>query len=170
MIHKNKNDIIKAINSQKDDTMTKGEIAKQNFLNGYNCSQAVLLAFCEDFGIDKHTAQMFSAPFGGGMGRLREVCGTVSAMFMILGLARGDYNPGDNAAKKELYADVQQLAEKFKAENGSIICRELLGLRIKGKDNPEPSIRTEEYYKTRPCPELCRYAADLIDEFLKADK
>lgn len=147
--------------------MTKGEIARQYFLDGYNCSQAVLLAFCEDFGIDKPTAQMLSAPFGGGMGRLREVCGTISGMFMVLGLAKGNYNPTDNSAKKKLYEDVQQLAEKFKDKNGSIICREILDLRIKGKDNPKPSERTDEYYKARPCAELCRYAADLIDDFLK---
>lgn len=147
--------------------MTKGEIAKQNFLDGYNCTQAVVLAFADDFGLDKKTALMIASPFGGGMGRLREVCGTVSAMFMVLGLADGYSEAGDNEGKKRLYKNVQALAEKFREDNGSIICRELLGLRIKGKDNPIPSERTDEYYKTRPCPELCRYSADLIDEFLK---
>ncbi len=147
--------------------MTKGEIAKNNFLNGYNCSQAVILAFCEDFGLDKSTALMLSSPFGGGMGRMREVCGTVSGMFMVLGLAKGYSSPQSKDEKARLYRDVQILANKFKEDNGSIICRELLNLRIKGSDNPTPSDRTEEYYKTRPCPELCRYAADLIDEFLK---
>lgn len=140
--------------------MTKGEIAKQNFESGCNCAQAVLLAFCEDLGLDKNTAKLLSAPFGGGMGRLREVCGTISGMYMALGLAKG------NTDKAQLYKDVQTLAEKFKADNGSIICRELLGLRIKGKDDPTPEARTENYYKTRPCPGLCRYAADLLDEFL----
>lgn len=147
--------------------MTKGEIAKNNFLSGYNCSQAVILAFCEDFGLDKKTALMLSSPFGGGMGRLREVCGTVSGMFMILGLAKGYSDPGSKETKSLLYKDAQMLAENFKKDNGSIICRELLGLRIKGKDNPIPSDRTDEYYKVRPCPELCEYAANLLEDFLK---
>lgn len=149
--------------------MTKGELAKKYFENGYNCSQSVLLAFCEDFGLDKETAMMISAPFGGGMGRLREVCGTVSGMNMILGLAKGKYSPEENNKKSQLYKDVQALADKFKKDNGSIICRELLGLRIEGKDKPIPEKRTEKYYKTRPCSELCRYAADLLEEYLNKD-
>lgn len=150
--------------------MTKGEIAKNNFLSGYNCSQAVILAFCEDFGLDKETALMLSSPFGGGMGRLREVCGTVSGMFMILGLAKGYSDPNSKETKSLLYKNAQMLAENFKNDNGSIICRELLGLRIKGKDNPIPSDRTDEYYKVRPCPELCEYAANLLEDFLKSNK
>lgn len=148
--------------------MTKGEIAKQYFLQGYNCSQSVLLAFCDDLGIDEQTATLIASPFGGGMGRLREVCGTMSGAFMVLGLKRGYSEPKDSQGKAELYREVQELAAKFKEDNGSIICRELLGLRIKGKDTPEPSERTNEYYKARPCSELCRYAADTLDEFLKS--
>lgn len=147
--------------------MTKGELAKKLFEDGYNCAQAVLLAFCEDFGMDKETAMMISAPFGGGMGRLREVCGTVSGMNMVLGLAKKGYQKGDNASKAQLYKDVQTLAEKFREDNGSIICRELLNLRIEGKDNHVPELRTEKYYKARPCSELCRYAADLLEEHLE---
>lgn len=144
--------------------MTKGEIAKQNFESGLNCAQAVLLAFCDDLGFDADIAKMLSAPFGGGMGRLREVCGTVSGMLMALGLA------SKNTQKAELYRETQALADRFKADNGSIICRDLLGLRIKGKDTPVPEKRTDEYYKARPCSELCRYAADLLDEFLAKGK
>lgn len=147
--------------------MTKGELAKKLFEDGYNCAQAVLLAFCEDYGMDKETAMMISAPFGGGMGRLREVCGTVSGMNMVLGLAKRGYKKGDNASKAQLYKDVQTLAEKFREDNGSIICRELLNLRIEGKDNHVPELRTEKYYKARPCSELCRYAADLLEEHLE---
>lgn len=147
--------------------MTKGELAKKLFEDGYNCAQAVLLAFCEDYGMDKETAMMISAPFGGGMGRLREVCGTVSGMNMVLGLAKKGYQKGDNASKAQLYKDVQTLAEKFREDNGSIICRELLNLRIEGKDNHVPELRTEKYYKARPCSELCRYAADLLEEHLE---
>ena len=147
--------------------MTKGDLAKKYFEDGYNCSQAVLLAFCEDFGLNRETALMISAPFGGGMGRLREVCGTVSGMNMVLGLSKGKYYPEDNAKKAQLYKDVQALAGKFKEDNGSIICRELLGLRIEGKDNPTPEKRTDKYYKSRPCSELCKYAANLLDDFFK---
>ena len=147
--------------------MTKGELAKKLFEDGYNCAQAVLLAFCEDFGMDKETAMMISAPFGGGMGRLREVCGTVSGMNMVLGLAKKGYQKGDNASKAQLYKDVQTLAERFREDNGSIICRELLNLRIEGKDNHVPELRTEKYYKARPCSELCRYAADLLEKYLE---
>lgn len=147
--------------------MTKGEKAKELFKQGYNCSQAVFGAFAEDLGLDFTTAIKISSPFGGGMGRLREVCGTVTGMFMVLGMKYGYDDPKASEEKKALYKDVQNLAEKFKEENGSIICRELLGLNIKGKDNPSPAPRTENYYKKRPCADLCQYAADLIDQFIK---
>lgn len=147
--------------------MTKGEIAKNNFLNGLNCSQSVVSAFCEDFGIDKETALLISSGFGGGMGRLREVCGTVSGMFMVLGFAEGNSKP-DNTAKAQLYKDIQALATEFSENNGdTIICRDLLGLRIQGKDTPTPSERTKAYYKGRKCADLCEYSADLLDRFLK---
>ena len=145
--------------------MSKGDIAKQNFMNGYNCSQAVLLAFCEDFGLEKETALKISEPFGGGMGRMREVCGTVTGMFMVIGLAMGNDNSKDNTTKK----NVQELAEKFKEDNGSIICRELLGFQKNNKESYVPSERTNEYYKKRPCPELCKYAADILEEYLKKE-
>ena len=85
--------------------MSKGDIAKQNFMNGYNCSQAVLLAFCEDFGLEKETALKISEPFGGGMGRMREVCGTVTGMFMVIGLAMGNDNSKDkdNTARNSVW-------------------------------------------------------------------
>lgn len=147
--------------------MSKGDIAKQNFMNGYNCSQAVLLAFCEDFGLEKETALKISEPFGGGMGRMREVCGTVTGMFMVLGLDMGNDNAKDTGNKKDVYKSVQELAEKFKEDNGSIICRELLGFQKNNKESYVPSERTNEYYKKRPCPELCKYAADILEEYLK---
>lgn len=147
--------------------MSKGDIAKQNFMNGYNCSQAVLLAFCEDFGLEKETALKISEPFGGGMGRMREVCGTVTGMFMVLGLAMGNSDAKDGSTKKNIYKSVQELAERFKQDNGSIICRELLGLQKANKESYVPSERTTEYYKKRPCPELCKYAADILEDYLK---
>ena len=149
--------------------MSKQDIAKQNFMNGYNCSQAVLLAFCEDFGLEKETALKISEPFGGGMGRMREVCGTVTGMFMVIGLAMGNDNSKDNTTKKNVYKSVQELAAKFKEDNGSIICRELLGLQKANKESYVPSERTTEYYKKRPCPELCKYAADILEEYLKKE-
>lgn len=149
--------------------MSKGDIAKQNFMNGYNCSQAVLLAFCEDFELEKETALKISEPFGGGMGRMREVCGTVTGMFMVIGLAMGNDNSKDNTTKKNVYKSVQELAAKFKEDNGSIICRELLGLQKANKESYVPSERTNEYYKKRPCPELCKYAADILEEYLKKE-
>ncbi len=149
--------------------MSKGDIAKQNFLNGYNCSQAVLLAFCEDFGLEKETALKISEPFGGGMGRMREVCGTVTGMFMVIGLAMGNDNSKDHTTKKNVYKSVQELATKFKEDNGSIICRELLGFQKNNKESYVPSERTKEYYKKRPCPELCKYAADILEEYLKEE-
>ena len=152
---------------KRNDCMSKGDIAKQNFLNGYNCSQAVLLAFCEDFGLEKETALKISEPFGGGMGRMREVCGTVTGMFMVLGLAMGNSDAKDGSTKKNIYKSVQELAERFKQDNGSIICRELLGLQKANKESYVPSERTTEYYKKRPCPELCKYAADILEDYLK---
>ena len=149
--------------------MSKGDIAKQNFLNGYNCSQAVLLAFCEDFGLEKETALKISEPFGGGMGRMREVCGTVTGMFMVLGLAMGNSDAKDGSTKKNVYKSVQELAEKFKQDNGSIICRELLGLQKANEESYVPSELTTEYYKKRPCPELCKYAADILEDYLKEE-
>ena len=149
--------------------MSKGDIAKQNFMNGYNCSQAVLLAFCENFGLEKETALKISEPFGGGMGRMREVCGTVTGMFMVLGLAMGNSDAKDGSTKKNVYKSVQELAAKFKEDNGSIICRELLGFQKNNKESYVPSERTKEYYKKRPCPELCKYAADILEEYLKEE-
>ena len=147
-----------------DHSIYAGEL----FMNGSSCSQAVFLAFCDVTGIDRKLAAKIASPFGGGIGRMREVCGAVSGMYMVLGALYGyDETAEDDGRKKQLYKDVQALAEKFKQENGSIICRELLGLDIKGKDNPTPEERTEKYYKKRPCSELCRYAADLVAEYLE---
>lgn len=146
---------------------TKGDMAKQYFLEGYNCSQAVLLAFAEDLGIEKKTAVMISSGFGGGIGRMREVCGAVSGMVMAAGLKYGSDNPKNFEAKKELYKKIQKLAEEFKKDNGSIICKELLGLSEKEKITSTPEKRTAEYYKKRPCPELVKFAADLVDKFIK---
>ena len=145
--------------------MTKHEkLARENFKKGYNCSQSIMLAFLDETGMDESTALKLAAPFGGGMGRLREVCGAVSGIYMVLGLLEG-YDHPDDVLKKELYEKVQMLAKKYREENGSIICRELLGL--KGVSDPTPEKRTEEYYRVRPCEEKIGKAARLLDEYLK---
>lgn len=139
--------------------------AKELFLSGCNCTQSVVGAFAEDFDIDKRTLMMLVSPFGGGMGRLREVCGTVSGMFFVAGLIYGYSEPGDNGKKAALYAKIQELAALFREKNGSIICREILGLGA-GEDKPTPEKRTAEYYKKRPCPDLCADAAGIIAQFI----
>ena len=145
------------------------EKAMKLFKEGYNCSQAVVGAFVDDLDIDMKTAMLFSSSFGGGMGRLREVCGAVSGMFMIAGLTNGYELPSDLDGKKELYTGVQLLADQFKEDNGSIVCRELLGLTVKTQI-PTPDLRTDEYYKKRPCVELVGQAAELISEYIASKK
>lgn len=138
------------------------ERARELFKEGYNCSQAVFGAFAEELGMSFETAVLISSSFGGGMGRLREVCGAVSGMFMAAGLAFGTTDITDHKAKSDHYALIQSLASEFKEQNGSIICRELLGLSEKKPDVPVPEKRTEEYYKKRPCAELCADAAEIF--------
>jgi C_GCAxxG_C_C family probable redox protein len=137
------------------------EAVEKLFKEGYNCSQAVLGAYCDDLGLDFETAIKLSSSFGGGMGRLREVCGAVSAMFMIAGLRCGYADPKDTLSKQKHYELIQQLAKRFEDENGSIICRQLLGLDTK-HDNPTPDARTVEYYQKRPCVEFVKFAAEII--------
>ena len=142
----------------------KSEKAKELFKSGYNCSQAVLGVFAEELGLDFDTAIKISSSFGGGMGRMREVCGTVSAMFMAAGLALFDKDAKDNKANQ--YKVVQDLANRFKIQNGSIICRELLA-GVTSSNTPIPSERTDEYYKKRPCVELVGDAVEILEEYLK---
>ena len=139
----------------------KDKRAKELFEDGYNCTQSVFCAFCEDFGIDFETGLKLSSSFGGGMGKLREVCGAVSAMFMIAGLKYGYTSNNDDEAKAAHYKRIQNLAEKFKEKYGTIICRELLGL---DSDGYIPAKRTQEYYKTRPCGDIVAYAAKIISD------
>ena len=149
--------------------MTRREQAMQYFLDGYNCAQCIILTFYDV--IEKHanidvcTALRIASPFGGGMGRLREVCGSVSAVFMVLGYIEGYEKPKDYEGKKQLYEKVQLLANRYEQENGSIICRELLGLDVK-REEPTPQMRTESYYKSRPCTEKIGSAAELLEEYL----
>lgn len=139
------------------------EKAVENFKKGYNCAQSVFLAFAKEFGFDDDTALKLSSSFGGGMGRLREVCGAVSSMFAIAGLKYGYTTPDNDEIKTRHYELIQNLAEKFKTCYGTIICRELLELP-EGPDSPIPSKRTEEYYQTRPCEGFIRLAAEIIEQ------
>lgn len=149
------------------------EKAKSLFESGYNCCQAVLCAYADELGLDETTALKIASSFGGGMGRLREVCGAVSGMFMVCGLRDGYINiDGVNAHEEKMshYERIQELARKFINENGSIICRELLGLAPKKSsldmDSPVPEKRSDEYYKKRPCAELVAMAASFLEKEL----
>ena len=139
----------------------RAQRAVELFKQGFNCSQAVFASCADIYGInDEQLALRLSASFGGGMGRMRLVCGAASGMFMLAGLQNGSCMPHDNDGKMANYAFVQQLAGEFKAKYGSLICAELLGLAPKGQCaakldlDPRPADRTPEYYEKRPCPEM----------------
>lgn len=148
-------------------TTDHAERAEELFRGGYNCAQSVFAAFCDLTGMDEETALKISSPFGGGMGRMREVCGALSGAFMALGMLNG-YSDADAGEKKaELYSQVREIAERFKAEHGgTIICRELLSGAAKGTgDAPTP--RNGEFYRTRPCVGYVRAAAEIFEDFLR---
>ncbi len=145
--------------------MNKRETAIGLFNNGFNCAQSVLGAYADELGLDFSAAMRLSSSFGGGMGRMREVCGAVSGMLMVLGLKYGYSDPKAFAEKSEHYSRVQKYAGAFKEKYGSIICRELLGLDLKDGefDAPDPEKRSRAYYQKRPCAELVGYAAELLE-------
>ncbi|BBF44993.1 C_GCAxxG_C_C family protein [Lachnospiraceae bacterium KM106-2] len=149
---------------------SRKEKAMGLFKQGYNCSQSVFAAFSDLYGIDEETALKISSSFGGGMGRMREVCGAVSGMLMVAGLETGTTDGKDREGKAHNYAVVQELAEEYRKRNGSIICRELLGLDKKEFKETMPEERTKEYYKKRPCAELVGQAAEIIENVLLKDK
>lgn len=142
----------------------RGDTAKAYFTRGYNCAQSVLMTFSDITGLDEKTSAMLSSGFGGGMGRMREVCGAVSGMFMAASIILGYNDPADTEGKKRTYQMIQTLAEKFKAQNKSIICKELLGLE-KPEETHIPDLRTPEYYKKRPCGDLVKDAAEILEEY-----
>jgi len=145
----------------------KSQLAKRYFEEGYNCAQSVLLAFCEETGLSIEQAAKLASTFGGGMGRMREVCGAVSAMFMIQGLMEGYTDPKAKGEKAELYARVRDVAERFREKNHSIICRDLL-IDVQTTPGGAPEERTQEYYERRPCGCYVEDAAGLIAEALNA--
>lgn len=138
--------------------------AAELFESGYNCAQSVAAAFSDVTGLDPALSAKMISAFGGGMGRMREVCGAVSGMFTVVSLLYG-YDSPDPAAQKALYAIVQELAEKFRQEAGAIICRELLK---NPPSDPKPTPRTEAFYKMRPCTRMVMLAASLLDEYITA--
>lgn len=148
--------------------MSKREESEQLFRSGYNCAQAVIGVFCEELGLDFDTAMKLSEGFGGGMSRLRLTCGAVSGMTMAVGmlLSRG---AGEGNTRAVVYAKVQELAERFREKNGSVICADLLGLDRK-KQEPVPEKRTEQYYKKRPCIGCIGDCVELIEQYLIAER
>lgn len=148
--------------------MTHEELALKHFTNGANCAQAVVMAYADELGMDEKTAARLASSFGGGIGRLREVCGAVSGMMMVYGLLKGYDDLKDPDAKKAHYANVQALAAKFREENGSIICREILSIRKDEKNDPTPTPRDAQFFHSRPCLDCVATAARLLDEALKS--
>ena len=140
-------------------------IAESLFRSGYNCSQTVFATFADVSGMTEEEAARLASPFGAGFGKMREVCGAVTGMVMLAGVLEGYSDPADAEAKKELYALVQKMCNEFKEREGSLICRELLGLK-EGEDLAEPAARTEEYYQSRPCIGACRTAAGIAEKYL----
>ncbi len=142
------------------DRITKAE---ELFKSGYNCSQSVIGAFCDDLGLDFDTTMKLSEGFGGGIGRMRLTCGAVSGMVMVAGmmLSRG---AKDGDTRADVYGKVQELAKIFTEQNGTIVCAELLGLNKSGETNPKPEARTAEYYQKRPCVELVKDCVRIIEE------
>ncbi len=144
--------------------MTHGERAEKLFKDGCNCSQAVFGAYAKELGFDFDMAMKLSSSFGGGMGRMREVCGAVSAIFMVAGVKYGVGAYCTDDEKKAHYQRIQDIAARLKEINGSIICRDLLGLEGTNHTEATPTKRTETFYKKRPCAEICKIVCDVFDE------
>ena len=143
--------------------MEHGEKAAELFCSGYNCAQAVTVAFCDKTGLTADQAAKLSCGFGGGIGRLREVCGAVSGMMLVLDLLYGYSEPGNDTLKMAHYTIVQRLAGQFRERAGSIVCREILK---NPPSDPAPTPRTAEFYRTRPCARLVSLAADILDGYI----
>lgn len=148
--------------------VSRVEEAVRTFEAGYTCAQSVFVTYADLFGIDRETALKLTSAMGGGIGRMREVCGAVSSMALLAGLKEGNTDPANEEGKEKIYLLTRQLAEKFKQRHGTIICRELLGIDGMEK-SARPSERTESYYNSRPCSGLVKTAAEIIEEMLLED-
>ena len=144
--------------------MDHREKTAELFLRGYNCAQSMMVAYCDVTGLTPEFAAKLSSSFGGGMGRMREVCGAVSGMLMVAGLLYGYDTPGDDVSKKAHYHLVQHLAGKFREEAGSIVCREILK---NPPSDPNPTPRTAEFYAKRPCARMLILAAEILDDYIR---
>jgi C_GCAxxG_C_C family probable redox protein len=140
--------------------------AKENFEQGYNCCQSVFLAYAEDIGLTDETALKIASSFGGGMGKLREVCGALTGAFMVAGIKKGYVSPDADDEKQAHYRLIQELAESFRQKNGSILCRDLIGEEYTPGD-AKPGKRTQAYYDSRPCAGFIEDAVCLLEEQLK---
>ncbi len=145
---------------------SRADKAREMFLEGYNCCQAVVGAFAEDFGFDPVTAMKFAEGFGGGLGRMRLTCGAVQAMAIVAGMKMSHGKPGDLKTRGEIYAVVRKMVGEFKENNGTIVCAELLGMAMPKDDSPMPEERTKEYYARRPCPDKIHECAAIIEKYL----
>lgn len=143
--------------------MDHREYAAELFCRGYNCAQAVTVAFCDKTGLSEEYAAKLACSFGGGIGRLRETCGTVSGMMIVLGLLYGYSEPGNDTVKMAHYKVVQELAGKFREQAGSLVCREILK---NPPSDPVPTPRTVDFYAKRPCARLCSLAAGILDDYI----
>ena len=141
--------------------------AKDYFDKGYSCAQSVLMAYCDDFGMDTETAARIACGLGGCIARSRETCGAVLGGIMVLGLAKSS---GGSEDKKELYRISRAFMDDFRNKAGSVICRELLGIPEGKEESFVPEKRTAEYYKTRPCEGLVELAAELLEKYLESDE
>lgn len=149
--------------------MQRIEKATAYFRQGYNCAQAVAMSFADEVEMNERTLAKLASSFGGGMGRLREVCGAVSGMFLIFGILYGYDCAEDVKGKKEQYRQIQEMASEFEKKHGSIVCREILK-KPAGPDHFEPAKRTENYYADRPCEKCVADAAEILEKFLKKMK
>ncbi len=145
--------------------MDHSQYAVELFKEGYNCAQAVVVAFCDVTGLETNFAARVASSFGGGLGRLREVCGAVSGMALVAGQLYGYDSPTDSTSKKEHYTRIQEMAGQFRERSGSIICREILK---NAPSDPNPTPRTEEFYKLRPCERMVFQAAQILDDYIAA--
>ena len=143
-----------------------GKLAAELFLKGYNCSQSVVVAFSDVTGMTPRHAARISSSFGGGIGRMREVCGAVSAMVLLAGLLYADTDIPTHERKQAHYARVQELAHRFQAAHGSYLCRDLLA-GVETTPGGAPEARTAQYYAKRPCAGLCESAAALFDAYVQ---
>ena len=142
--------------------------AVDNFMQGYGCCQSVVAAFADLYNLDDTMAKRIAAGFGGGVGRMRMMCGAVSGIVILAGLDRGQIDGADRKGKSMCYKVVQELLDEFKVQNGSVVCAELLGLKghEKAQSSYIASPRTAEYYKTRPCAAKVESAARIFAEYL----